>query len=65
VWLEQLQERQKKIEEARLQLEKEHAELEQEIGHHGDIWRACAATRDVNPRILEDDEGALLFTRAS
>jgi hypothetical protein len=32
-WLEQLRERQKELEEARLQIEQEHAKLEREIEH--------------------------------
>jgi hypothetical protein len=63
--LEQLWERKKELEEARLQLEQEHAKLEREIGRRGDGRRAYANARDVNRRILEDDEGPPLFARAS
>jgi hypothetical protein len=61
----QLRERQNKIEEACLQLEQEHAELEREIEHRKDGRRARTTARNVNRRILVDDEGALLFARAS
>jgi hypothetical protein len=56
---------QKEIDEAHLQLEQEHDELEREIGRRGDSGHARAAARDINRRILEDDEGAPLFVRLS
>ena len=40
-------------------------ELEQEIERHGDGWRARVMARDVNQRIIEDDEALPYFTRAS
>jgi hypothetical protein len=61
--LEQLRERQKELEEARLQIEEECAELEREIGCRGDGARAAA--RNINWRILEDVEGPPRFPSAS
>ena len=40
-------------------------ELEREIERHGDGGRACTVARDVNRRIIEDDEALPHFTRAS
>ena len=57
--------RHQELEEARLQLEQECAELEQEIEHHGDSGRARAMARDMNRRIIEDDEALPHFTWAS
>ena len=65
LWVEQLRERHQELEEARLQLEQKRAELEQEIERHGDGGRARAVARDVNRRIIEDDEALPHFTRAS
>ena len=53
------------LEEARLQLEQECAELEREIKRHEDSGRACVVACDVNQRIIEDDEALPHFTRAS
>ena len=57
--------RHQKLKEARLQLEQERAELEREIERHGDGGRVCAVARDVNRRIIEDDEALPHFTQAS
>jgi hypothetical protein len=65
VWLEQLWERQRELEEARLQLKQEHAKLEREIGHRVGGGCVCTNTCDVNRRILEDDKGAPLLARVS
>ena len=40
-------------------------ELEQEIEHHGDSGRARVVARDVNQRIIEDDEALPHFARAN
>ena len=40
-------------------------ELEREIEHHRDGGHARAVARDVNRRIIEDDEALPHFTRAS
>ena len=40
-------------------------EFEREIEHHGDGGRARAMARDVNQRIIEDDEAIPHFARAS
>ena len=39
--------------------------LEQEIEHHRDGGRACAVARDMNQRIIKDDEALPHFTWAS
>jgi len=43
----------------------ECAELDGEIKHHGDGGRARAMARDVNRRIIVDDEAFPHFARAS
>ena len=60
--VEQLRVRHQELEEARLQLEQECTELEREIKGHGDNGRACAVARNVNWRIIEDDEALPHFT---
>jgi hypothetical protein len=50
-------------EEARLQIEQKRAELEREIGRRGDEGCARVIARDINRRILEDDEGPPCFAR--
>ena len=40
-------------------------ELKREIKHHGDGGRAHIVARDMNQRIIEDDEALPHFTRAS
>jgi len=63
--VEQLKARHREIEEARLQLEQECVELDREIERHGDGGRARAMARDVNRRIITDDETLPHFARAS
>ena len=63
--VEQLRARHQELEEARLQLEQEHVELEREIERREDGGCARAMARDVNQRIIEDDEALPHFTRAS
>ena len=63
--MEQLKARHQELEEAPLLLEQEHVELEREIERHGDSGRARAMARDVNQRIIEDDEALPHFTQAS
>ena len=63
--VEQLRGRHQGLQEARLQLEQESAELELEIERHGDGGCARALARDVNRRIIEDDENLPHFTWAS
>ena len=46
--VEQLKARHLELEEARLQLEQQCAELNCEIEHHGDRGRTCAMAHDVN-----------------
>jgi len=65
LWVEQLKAQHQELEEAQLQLKQEHAELEREIEHHGYGGRARAMARDVNRRIIKDDETLPHFTRAS
>ena len=60
--VEQLKARHQELEEARLQLEQECSELDREIECHGDDGHACAMARDVNRRIIVDDEALPLFT---
>ena len=63
--VEQLKARQREIEEAQLQLVQECAELDREINRRGDGGRARAVARDVNRRIIADDETLPHFARAS
>ena len=63
--VEQLKARHQEIEEARLQLEQECMELEREIERHEDGGHARAMARNMNRRIIEDDEALPHFTRAS
>jgi hypothetical protein len=64
-WLEQLWARQQELEDARLQLEEEHTELEREIARHRDDRPMRKWARGVHRRIVEDDDGLLYFARAS
>jgi hypothetical protein len=48
-----------------LQLEQEHMELEREIECHGNGGRVHANARDVNRRIIKDDDDLPHFARAS
>ena len=59
--VEQLKAWHQELEEARLQLEQERAELES----HGDGGRAHVVACDVNQRIIEDNEALPHFTRLS
>ena len=61
LWVEQLRVWHQELEEARLQLEQEHAKLER----HSDGGRVRAVARDMNRRIIEDDEALPHFTRAT
>ena len=63
--VEQLKAQKREIEEARIQLVQECMELDREIKRRGDGGRACAMARDVNRRIITDDEILPRFARAS
>ena len=63
LWVEQLKAQHQELEEARLQLEQEHVELDREIERHGHGGHACAMAHDVNWRIIEDDEALPHFTQ--
>ena len=63
--MEQLWAWQKELEDVRLKLEQEQAELECEIAHRADGGHARAMALDVHRRIIEDDDGVPHFTRAS
>ena len=63
--VEQLKARHQELEEARLQLEQERAELYREIERHGDGGRAHAMAHNVNRRIIVDDEAIPRFARVS
>ena len=63
--VEQLKARHQELEEGRLQLKQERAELDREIECHRDGGRAHAMARDVNRRIIDDDEALPHFTWAS
>ena len=65
LWVEQLRARHQELEEARLQLEEERTELRREIKRHGDGGRAYTVARDLNRRIIKDDEALPHFTQAS
>jgi len=65
LWVEQLKAWHLELEEARLQLKQERAELDREIERHGDGGRACAMARDMNQRIIANDEALPHFARAS
>ena len=65
LWVKQLRVQHQELEEARLQLEQKRAELEREIERHEDGGRARVVARDVNRRIIEDDEALPHFTHAS
>jgi hypothetical protein len=63
--IEQLRVWQKELEDARLQLEQEHTKLKREIERRENSGRARAIARDMNRRIIEDDEDLPHFARAS
>ena len=56
IGVEQLKAQKREIEEARIQLVQECAEVDREIERRGDGGRARAMARDVNRRIIVDDE---------
>ena len=65
VGVEQLRARKREIDEAGQQLVREYVEVDQEIEHHGNGGRARAVARDVNRRIIADDETLPHFAQAS
>ena len=65
LWVEQVKARHQELEEARLQLEQEHAKLDREIKRNIDSGCARAVAHDVNRRIIEDDEALPHFALAS
>jgi len=64
LWVEQLKARHLELEEARLWLEQECAELDREIERHR-YGGTCAMAYDVNRRIIEDDQALPHFAWAS
>ena len=65
VGVEQLRARKWEIDEAGLQLVREYAKVDREIEHRRDGGRARAVARDVNQRIITDDETLPHFAQAS
>lgn len=66
LWLEQLQARQRELDESRCEVEWERSQLEQGIEHHrAEQGRARAMALDLQRRIVEDDDGLPLFAQAS
>ena len=65
VGVEQLRAQKREIEEAGIQLVQECVEVDREIECHRDGGRARAVARDVNRRIIADNETLPHFTRAS
>ena len=65
VGVEQLRARKREIDEPRLALVREYAEVDREIERRGDNGRARAVAHDVNRKIITDDETLPHFTRAS
>ena len=65
IGVEQLRAQKQEIDEAGQQLVWEYAEVDREIERHGDGGRARAMARDVNRRIIVDDEAFPHFARAS
>ena len=63
--MEQLKGQLQELKEVQLQLEEECVELDREIERHEDGGRACAMARNMNQRIIKDDEALPHFTRAS
>ena len=63
--MEQLRAQKWEIDEAGLQLVREYTEVDREIERRGDGGRACAVARDVNRRIIADDETLPRFAQAS
>ena len=62
--LEQLQVRQRELDDARHGLELERAQLERELEHHHDGGCVRTGARDAHRRIVEDDDGLPRFARA-
>ena len=65
VGVEQLRARKQEIEEAEIKLVQECTEVDQEIERRENSGHARAMARDVNRRIIADDEALPCFTRAS
>ena len=65
VGVEQLRAQKWEIDEARQQLVWEYVEVNREIERRGDGGRARDVARDVNRRIIADDETLPHFARAS
>ena len=65
IGVEHLRARKWEIDEAGLELLQEYAEIDREIERCGDGGRTCARARDVNRRIIADDEALPRFTQAS
>ena len=65
IGVEQLRARKREIKEAEIQLVRECAKVDREIERRGDDGGAHAMARDVNRRIMADDETLPHFTRAS
>ena len=63
--MEQLWAWQKELEDVRLKLEQEQAELECEIAHHADGGHTRAMAYNIHRRIIEDDDGLPHFAHAS
>ena len=59
--VEQLKAQKQEIEEARIQLVQECAKLDWETERHGDGGHTRAMARDVNRRIITDDEALPRF----
>ena len=65
VGVEQLRAQKQEINEARQQLVREYAEVDREIERRRDGGCACAVARDVNRRMIADDETLPRITQAS
>ena len=63
--MERLRARKQEIKEAGIQLVRECAEVDREIERRGDGGCAHARARDVNRRIIIDDEALPRFAQAS
>ena len=65
IGVEQLRARRQEINEAGQQLVREYVEVNREIKRHRNDGRARTVARDVNQRIIVDDETLPHFARAS
>ena len=65
IGVEQLRAQKREIDEARQQLVREYVEVDQEIERLGNGARARAVARDVNRRIITDDETLPHFAQVS